>query len=234
MIVKTSKKRTEFERTLKRLGYRDQSPIFLKNFTNKKYHRKLEKILKKLNCNYNPIILQSGQKIEHEILKNLSQNSYSIFYFTIPYFNKKTYLYNFFLENYKNFSKKEMRQELKILTKNILYHEKSRICEVGWHINNTQALIFSSPERVKKIYLEVIKKGKKDFITGDHLLNPKEGDILVSKPMGGKFLGRGDERIFLLAKNQRARINTKFGFGLLKEHDSQYARYDKNLIPKPI
>lgn len=234
MIVKTSKKRREFERLLKKLGYKDQSPVFLIDLTDKKYHKKLEKLIQKLNCNHHPNILQNGKKLEYEILKEVSGNSYGILYFTIPHCNKKTYVFKFFLENYNKLNKNQMLRELKILTKNIVYHERSRICEVGWYIINMKALVFLSPDKAKKIYLEVIKKGKKDFIKGDKVLQPKKGDILVSKPVGGKFLGIGNAQTFLLAKNQRAHINTKFGFGPLKEHDSQYARYDEKLIPKPI
>jgi hypothetical protein len=205
MFVSPSEKRVEFEKLIKVLGYKDQSPI-----------------------------LNNNEKIKYPILKNLSQNNYEIFYFTTPYFNKKTYLYKFFTENYNLYSKNEMLKELNVLCKNILYKEKTRVCEVGWGIDNSQQLYFSTKEHLKKIYLSVIQESKVYFFNGTEYLHPKEGDILVSKPDGGKLLGHNDSKRFLIGREQRAKINYKFGFGMLKEHNSQYARYDKNLIPRPI
>lgn len=203
-IIKISEKRKNFERILKQIGYKDQSPIL------------------------------KVKKVEYPVLKELSGDAYEIFYFTKAYYNKKTYLYEFFLENYNKLSKKELKSELKILTKNILYTERTRICEVGWGINNSNMLYFSTKDHLKKIYFGIIKIGKIIFKNGTDILTPKEGDILVSKPEGGKLLGASNQQRHLTAQNQRGKINKKFGFGDIKEQGSQYARYDKNLIPRPI
>lgn len=232
-----TKKRIEFEKIIKQLGYRDQSPILQKISDDEfdENRRKYIKTLKKLGYNNFFIPLNNGKKFEFQILENLSGSSFSIFYFHIPYCNKKTYLYNFFLENYNKYDKNEMKKELKILTKNILYNEKTRIGEIGWTINNSKNLIFLKKENLKKIYFEILKKGKKDFLIGNHLIQPKVGDILVSKPDGGRFSGMNlTETHFLKKRKQRGHINTKLGFGSVKEHNSQYLRYDENLIPRPI
>lgn len=235
MFVKAPKKRTEFERILKRLGYKDQSPIFFSDLAIRKdQQRKLIKILKTLKNKYHPEILNNGKKIEHQILEDISGSSYTILYFTIPYFNKKSYLYSFFIENYTSLSKKEMMKQLKVLCKEILYKEKTRICEVGWSINNYKSLYFSTKEHLIKIYFEIIKKGKKELIIGDQILKPKVGDVLVSKPDGGKLIGTSTNERYLKGREQRGLINKKFGFGNIKSQNSQYARYDENLILKPI
>lgn len=206
MVIHPPQKRREFEILLKQIGYKDQSPV----------------------------LLHKSKKYQYPILGDISGQEYEIFYFTIPYFTKKTYLYKFFIDNYQILNKKQIKKELKILIKNILFNEKTRICEVGWGINNSQRLYFSTKNQLKKIYFSVIKKGKIDFITGDNFLKPQEGDLLVSKPDGGKLLGPSNQKRFLMGRDQRAKINYKLGFGELKEHNSQYARYDKNLIPRPI
>jgi hypothetical protein len=203
MIIKISGKRKKFERILKKIGYKDQSPIL------------------------------KVDKLEYPVLKELSGDAYEIFYFTKSYFNKKTYLYEFFLYNYE-LDKKEIKKELKILCKDIIYKEKTRVCEVGWGINNSNMLYFSTKDHLKKIYFEIIKIGKVIFKDGTDVLVPKEGDILVSKPEGGKILGSSNHERYLIAQKQRGKINKKFGFGDIKKQGSQYARYDKNLIPKPI
>lgn len=206
MIIHPPQKRREFEILIKQIGYKDQSPV----------------------------LIHKTKKYQYPILEHLSGNQYEIFYFTKPYFTKKTYLYEFFLTNYVNLNKKEMKKELKLLSKNILYKEKTRICEIGWGINNSQRLYFSTKDHLKKIYFSILKKGKKDLIEGDFFLKPQEGDLLVSKPDGGKLLGHNNKKRYLTGRHQRSRINYKLGFGELKEHNSQYARYDKNLIPRPI
>lgn len=206
MILRPPLKRREFEIILKQIGYKDQSPI----------------------------LLNKAKKYQYPILESMSGQQYEIFYFTTPYFNKKTYLYKFFLDNYEKLNKSEIKKQLKIIAKDILFYEKTRICEIGWGINNSFKLYFSTKNHLKKIYFEVIKKGKKDFITGDNFLKPKEGDLLVSKPDGGKLLGPNNQNRFLIGRDQRAKINHKLGFGDLKAHNSQYARYDQNLIPRPI
>lgn len=205
MQIKTSEKRKKFERLIWNLGYRDRSPI-----------------------------LSNAKKIVHNIFPELSGQSYEIFYFTIPYYNKKTYLYKFFIDNYDKFNKKEMKKELRILTKNILYYEKTRLCEIGWGINNSMNLLFSSKEHLKKIYFRVLKKGKKDFTMGDNILHPIEGDIMVSKPDGRKLLGGDTQRSIRMGTEQRGNINSRLGFGPVKEHGSQYGRYNHELILKPI
>jgi hypothetical protein len=206
MKIKPPKKRIEFERILKKLGYKDQSPI----------------------------LLDKAKKVEYPILKELSGDQFTIFYFTIPYYTKKTYLYKFFIDNYEKLNTNELENELKILSKNIIFTEKTRVCEIGWGIHNSFKLLFCSKKHLKQIYFEIIKKTKREFLHGDGILFPQKGDILVSKPDGGKLLGSKDPRRFERGKNQRGLINTKFGFGPIKDHNSQYARYDEDLNPKPI
>jgi hypothetical protein len=204
MIIKISGKRKEFERILKQIGYKDQSPIL------------------------------KVEKLEYPVLKELSGNCYEIFYFTKAYFNKKTYLYEFFLNNYNKLNKKEIKKELKILCKDIIYKEKTRICEIGWGINNSNMLYFSTKEHLKKIYFGIIKIAKIICKNGNNILIPQKGDILVSKPEGGKILGSSNHERYLIAQKQRSNINKKFGFGDMKGQGSQYARYDEDLILKPI
>lgn len=202
MFIKVSKKRKEFERIIFKIGYRDRSPI-----------------------------LPNPEKLTHKIFPELSGQSVEIFYFTIPYFNKKTYLYKFFIDNHNKFSKKEMKRELNILCNNILYHEKTRIVEIGWGINNSNQLLFSTKSHLKKIYFSVLKKAKTDFTLGDNILKPIEGDILVSKPEGTKLL---NPHSIKEGTKQRGNINTRIGFGPIREHESQYGRYNYELVLNPI
>jgi hypothetical protein len=205
MIINVSKKRKEFEKIIRKLGYRDRSPI-----------------------------LTNDIEESYPILEELSGHSFQIFYFTIPYFNKKTYVYRFFIENYSEYSKKDMLKQLKILTKDIIYKEKTKMIEVGWGITNDDRILYSTKNHLKNIYIGVIKFAKIVIKMGNSNLSPNEGDILISKPDGGKLLARDTPDNIKKGTEQRGNINTKLGFGPIKEQKTQYGRYDENLILRPI
>ena len=71
MIILPPKKRIEFERLLKELGYKDRSPVLPKE----------KKMMKQINY-----MCQDG--------------AMAIYLFFIPYFNKKSYLWLEFMDHY--------------------------------------------------------------------------------------------------------------------------------------
>lgn len=204
MKITPSPKRIEFERILKKLGYKDRSPV----------------------------IPPRGPLYE-DILKCLNKNQVEIKGFITEYKNKKSYLYEFFIKNYNNFSKKEMRDKLKILCDDIIFSEKTRIGEIGWRIENMRNILFWNKTDRLEIYRSVIKLGKISIKYGGLGIKPNPGDILVSKPEGGKSTFFHIKAI-KYGSSQRGRINRKFGFGEVKFNNTQYGRYNENLELIPI
>ena len=204
MIIKPNKKRIEFERLLKKLGYKDN----------------------------NPIIISKGPEYI-QMLDHLTKNEIIVRGFIKEYKNKKSYLYEFFCTNYSNISKKEMKNQIKILCKDILFNEKTRIGEIGWRIENMIKLVMWNKKDKFQLLISVFKFAKISLKTGEINMKPNPGDILVSKPEGGKRMSPHPQAI-VVGSSQRGRINKKLGFGKIKFNNSQYSRYDENLILRPI
>jgi len=200
--LKASKKRTEFELLLFYLGYRDRLPVYKKE--------------------------QQRKKQTNYVFDNSAIALYTI---VTPYFNKKSYLYQEFLDHY---GKKDLKDRIKNLAKTILFEEKTRIAEVAWEaVYTKQPTEFTLEER-KKVFFNFMKETKSNILNGMIDLTPREGDILAANPKGPKInLGFTKESLEIGAK-QRAIVDRKFGFGNLYGDGFQYCRYDKNLIPKPI
>ena len=205
MLIKPSKKRIEFERLLKELGYKDRSPILPQE--NKKNRIK--------QTNY---ICPSGGAL-------------AIYSYIVPYFNKKSYLYIEFLNSY---GEENLKDKIYKLSQRIIFKEKTRIGEIGWEvIYNQQPSEFSFEERTKIIF-DFMKKSFTRLNFGDFNLNPKEGDVLVANPRGVKLNEGFNNSSIELGIRQRSIFGKRFGFGDLYDDGFQYARYNKDLKLKPI
>jgi hypothetical protein len=206
MKIKPSQKRIEFERLLIDLGFRDRSPV------QTKFEKKFV-----------------------EILKCLTKNKIKVKGFAIEYKNKKSYLYEFFILNYKELNINEMREQILLIAKDIRFKEKTRIGEVGWRIENAIYLGFWSKKDRLDLYFSFLKLAPILLKYGDGIgINPRPGDILVSKPEGSKFGALNHPVAIKMGADQRSHINKKLGFGLMKTNNSQYAIYDENLNLNPI
>jgi hypothetical protein len=205
VFIKPSRKRIEFEKLLKKLGYNDRSPILP--------IEKKEDWTKQTNyiCNNNGAL--------------------SIYTYIIPYSNKKSYIYNEFLDFY---GEEDLEIKIKNLSNRILFEEKTRIFEVGWEVKyNQDPSIFSLEER-KKILFHFIKQTSEMITFGCFNLYPKIGDILAANPSGVKINQGFTQSSIILGKRQRTSLAKRFGFGDLYDDDFVYARYDENCILRPI
>jgi hypothetical protein len=201
MIINPTQKRLEFEQLIRKLGYKDRSPVLA------------QEDKKRVQTNY---ICESG--------------SMAVYSYFIPYFNKKSYLYTEFLSNYKS---ENLNNKIKILTERILFHEKTRIAEVGWEVIYTKnPSEFSKKERTE-ILMNFIQKAYNDLKNGFSNISPRPGDILSANPYGPK-IDRGFTKESLeYGTKQRSIVAKKFGFGKVYDDGFCYARYDDslNLIP---
>jgi len=202
VLITPSIKRIEFERLLKKLGYRDRSPVYPKE--NKRYQ---------------------------QVNFNCDSGAMAIYSFIIRYQTKKSYLYLEFVDNYDS---PDLESLVKNLAKNIHFHEKTRLAEVGYEVKYTKQPEEFSLEERKKIFYYFMKYSYKNLEEGMTKLYPKPGDILTVKPYGPKLNEGFTESSLTLGKHQRSLVALKFGFGNLKEDGFQYARYDENCILRPI
>ena len=202
MIIKPSEKRIKFERLLKELGYKDQSPILKKEEKRKK------------QTNY---VFEDG--------------AMAIYVYVKPYFNKKSYLYEEFLDHYDD---SDIKDKIKSLAKIILYKERTRIAEVEWEAVYTKQPTDFTLEQRKKVFFDFMRETKSYLYNGLLDLNPKEGDILAANPRGPKIDKGFTEESLALGAKQRSIVDRKFGFGEVYNDGFQYCRYDKDLFLKPI
>lgn len=202
MFIKPTEERIEFERILRSIGYRDRSPIL-----------PLEPLRKKQN-NY-----------------VFDDSAIALYTHVNVYFNKKTYLYQEFLDHYYE---KNLEQRIKNLASNIIFKEKTRIAEVAWEAVYTKQPTEFTLEQRKKVFFDFMKEIKSNILNGMVDLTPREGDILAANPRGPKIDQGFTEESLVLGAKQRSIIDRRFGFGKLYQDGFQYCRYDSNLIPRPI
>ena len=202
MIIKPTQKRLEFEKLLRDLGYKDRSPV-----------------------------LPQNNKRRQQVNYMLPSGAMAVYTFIIPYFNKKSYLY---LEFEDNYHRDNLKEKIKTLAKRIYFKEKTMICEVGWEVTYTkQPDQFGFDER-KKVLFDFIKNTYTNLNQGMFGLTPHPGIILVAKPYGPKLNEGFTHSSIELGTHQRALVARKFGFGKMLDDGFCYARYDDNLILQPI
>ena len=202
MSIKVPEKRLQFERLLKELGYKDRLPVF----------KKEKKRTKQTNY-----VFDNG--------------AMAIYTHVLPYFTKKSYLYQEFLQH-KN--SPDLSERIQNLAKIILFEEKTRVAEVEWEVVYTkQPTEFTMEERTH-VFFDFVKEAKLNIFNGMIDLKPREGDILAANPRGPKINQGFTEKSLELGARQRAIVDRKFGFGKVYADGFQYCRYDKNLIPQPI
>jgi hypothetical protein len=193
----------KFEILLKDIGYEDESPIYTKENKRKK---------------------QSVYKC--------SSGGMAIYSYIIPYFNKKSYVYLEFLDNYNILEENELKIKIKTLCKNIRFEEKTRIGEIGWEVIYTKTPDqFTLKERTS-IFFSFLRSSSKT-LKGQFNLKPQKGDILAAKPHGPKINQGFTESSMEIGLKQRILLGKKFNFGDIKEDGFQYAIYDEqgNLHP---
>ena len=204
MIILPPKKRIEFERLLKELGYKDRSPVLPKE----------KKMMKQINY-----MCQDG--------------AMAIYLFFIPYFNKKSYLWLEFMDHYdspdlkskiKNLAEKICFDEKTKLAE-IGWEAKYTKQPYDFSLEERKKVFFSF---VKEAHY-VLHNGF-DSLN----IKPRPGDILVGKPQGVKINQGFSESSIELGTKQRAIVGKRFGLGNVYDDGFQYGKYDKDLNIIPI
>lgn len=204
-IIKVPKLRLEFERLIRKLGYRDRSPI----------HSRKERIRNQINY-----MCEDGSAM-------------GVFCFLIPFFTKKSYIYIDF-KYLKWINDPYLELKVKTLAQYIKLEEKTRIGEVGWEVIYTKNPDqFSMKEKVKIIF-DLFQRMSLMLKKGEFKFEPRSGDILASRPYGPKINEGFTNSSIVQGTSQRGRVAQKFGFGPVKQNDFQYARYDENGNLNPI
>ena len=201
MSIIPSKERKEFERLLKELGYVDQSPV-----------------------------LASEEKTE-QVNFNCTDGAMAIYTFIGLYENKKSYLWEEFLDNYEDNNLKKIMSDL---AKRIRFEEKTRIAEVGYRAKYTKNPDQFSLDERKRILLHFIRMTHENLRRGMLNTYPQPGMILVARPVGPKIDQGFTESSLTIGSRQRSIVAKKLGFGDLKEDGFQYARYDEDCILRSI
>lgn len=153
--------------------------------------------------------------------------------FLIPWFNKKSYVFNEFAYGYY-YKNPFLEDKIKIHTEHIKYEEKTRIGEVGWEIIYTKEPKQFNPETRKKIIYNIYKQIGECLREGFYEYKPQPGDILISRPLGPKIDQGFTEESMLKGTQQRGIAARKFGFGIVYPNEMQYARYNNDLILEPL
>lgn len=214
MIIKISKKRKEFEKLLRKLGYRDRSPII-----KGKYKKK---------------IVLKGIKFPQDV---------EVWGFVKYFMNKKSYLWYKYCQlieelnkDVSEIEKKNIKFYIKEIMKGILYDndKKSVVSEMGWEIQYWYRFSKVNKNDLYKIYLNSIKNFKRLLKSGEFgakSIKPFPGVILVSHPSGMRLF----KNDFLEKKaSQREKINMRFfNFSKVNSCGDQYAVYDENLDLHP-
>jgi hypothetical protein len=203
--VNPPKTRKEFEILIRKLGYRDRLPVYLED----------ERIRNQINY-----MCEDGSAM-------------AVYCFLIPFKTKKSHLYDIFAHlNWYN--DPNIKLKISHLAKYIKLHEKTRIGEVGWEVIYTKNPDQFSMQEKTKIIFDLFQRMTKMLQEGAFNYEPKVGDILMSNPQGPKINEGFTSSSLIEGTSQRGRINKRFGFGSVKENNFQYARYDENLILRPI
>lgn len=207
MKIKYPPKRLEFERFLRKLGYKNRLPITynIKELRNE--------VLK--DCDVGPIIIEGFIKL---------------------YPNKKCYIWECYKEILSNPRKIDIQNIDNIISsiiKEIDFKNHSRIAEIGWEVKMKHNLFLWSKHDRTKLYFKILRKFKTLLKEGEWDLKANPGDILVSCPGGLKFSQISG--VSYIASKQRCLANQKFlNFGTTNEYGHQYAIYDVNLNLQPI
>lgn len=183
-----------------------------------------ESLLLNLGYKDNSIVYQKPEKIKYPVRYNCNDGSMTVTTFLIVYPNKKSYLHLEFVDS----------GNVKELAERILFEEKTRIIEVGYEVSYTkQPSEFSLGER-NKIFTHFMKQTKNHLKYGLLDQKPNPGDILAALPYGPKINLGFTETGLDIGKRQRSLVAKRFGFSDLYEDEFQYARYDENLILRPL
>jgi len=183
-----------------------------------------ESLLSNLGYVDNSIIHPKPEKINHVVRYNCSDGSMTITTFLIVYPNKKSYLHLEFVDD----------GNVKGLAERILFEEKTRIIEVGYEVSYTKQPNKFSLEERNKIFTHFMKQTKEHLKYGLLDQKPNPGDILAALPHGPKINLGFTETGLDIGKRQRSLVAKRFGFSDLYEDGFQYARYDENLILRPL
>ena len=204
MLIRPSQKRIQFERLLKELGYKDQSPVI----------PKMKKMMKQTNY--------MG-----------SDGAMAIYLFFIPYLNKKSYLWLEFLDHHnspdiktriKTLAKRIQYQEKTRLAE-IGWEAKYTKQPYEFSLEDRKRIFFSFLKEADY----AIHSG---FDSLD--IKPRPGDVLVGKPQGVKINQGFTESSIELGTRQRALVGRKFGLGHMYDDGFQYGKYDRDLKIIPL
>lgn len=195
------------------------------------YDMEFESLLGELGYQDNLPLYPQEEKRIHQVIYKCPSGAMSIYTFIILYETKKSYLYP---EYVHNIDAPDLKEKIKTLAERIYFNEKTRVAEVGWEVvysKNPDEFTFN--ER-KKILYSFIKDTYNHLENGMAKTKPQIGDILAANPYGPKINDGFTEKSLEIGKYQRALLAKKFGFGQLYSDGFQYARYDENLILRPI
>ena len=204
MLIRPSQKRIQFERLLKELGYKDQSPVI----------PKMKKMMKQTNY-------------------MCSDGAMAIYLFFIPYLNKKSYLWLEFLDHHnspdiktriKTLAKRIQYQEKTRLAE-IGWEAKYTKQPYEFSLEDRKRIFFSFLKEADY----AIHSG---FDSLD--IKPRPGDVLVGKPQGVKINQGFTESSIELGTRQRALVGRKFGLGHMYDDGFQYGKYDRDLKIIPL
>jgi hypothetical protein len=190
-----------------------------------------ERLLKELGYKDRLPVYPKEEKRYQQVNFKCSNGAMAIYTFIILYQTKKSYLYLEFEDQYNS---PNLEEKIKTLAKRIYFHEKTRIMEVGWEVKYTKQPNEFLLEDRKKIFYQFMKNTYQNLKEGMVGIFPKSGDILAAKPYGPKINEGFTESSLEIGKHQRSLVTRKFGFGDLYDDGFQYARYDENLILRPI
>lgn len=204
VLIRPSQKRIQFERLLKELGYKDQSPVI----------PKMKKMMKQTNY-------------------MCSDGAMAIYLFFIPYLNKKSYLWLEFLDHHnspdiktriKTLTKRIQYQEKTRLAE-IGWEAKYTKQPYEFSLEDRKRIFFSFLKEADY----AIHSG---FDSLD--IKPRPGDVLVGKPQGVKINQGFTESSIELGTRQRALVGRKFGLGHMYDDGFQYGKYDRDLKIIPL
>jgi len=197
--------RKKFERLIYSLGYIDRSPI---NLQKKKESTKIAR-----ECFPKSILY--------------------IEFFVFHYKNKKSFLYEQYIKDYRSLSKKDIIKKYKYLMNKINF-SSGRISEIGWQIMWDRDPSLLTPNQHKKILYRVIREFKSIRQNKNYFAKADPQQILVSKPWGNQLYNHIDSEDNFDLVRKRSLVNSKFGFGDLDQYGYEYAIFDDDLYLNPI
>ena len=204
MFIRPSQKRIEFERLLKELGYKDQSPVI----------PKMKKMMKQTNY-------------------MCSDGAMAIYLFFIPYLNKKSYLWLEFLDHQNSPDLKTRIKTLanrihyheRTRLAEIGWEAKYTKQPYEFSLEERKKIFFSFLKEA-----DYALQCGFDSLN----IKPRPGDVLVGKPQGVKINQGFTEASIELGTRQRALVGKKFGLSGMYEDGFLYGKYDKDLKVIPL